>query len=510
MKERVAIIDIGSNTIRLVIYEKLINGRQLKEIENIKVSSRLRMYLDDKLFLKDEGISLLIETLQNFKMMLDLYGVSEIFCVATATVRQASNKKDIVQIIQERTGFTITVLTDYEEAYLGYLAVSNSINIHEAITIDMGGGSTELTYFRNKKLVHYVSLPFGALSLKLQFVKDDIPTIEELQKIRNYVLAQIEKLTWVFNKHVPIIAMGGSARNVAKLHQGIIQYPLADIHHYEMKLSDIHDVRELLTPLSLLGIQDVEGISKDRADIILPAIEFFEVLCHVSKATQFIVSNKGLREGVLYQRLNRNQQEITGLIDSEIHELMHDYYVDPIKSKQFIHLATMFFEQVKGINGIGIVFSDHDRDLLKQGASIFHLGKYLYEESGPYVFHLIANRPIVGLSHRERIKLALVASFKSRGAFRQHIEPFKDWYTKEERKKICLLGAILKVSRSLNSTGRNIVRDIKITSQGNSWVMDIQTQNNYAPEKYQLEKQKKHIEKLLKITLIPHFQMIES
>lgn len=509
LKEKVAIIDIGSNTIRLVIYEKLINGRQLKEIENIKVSLRLRMYLDNKHFLKEEGISLLIEALQSFKMMLDLYGVLEIFVVATATVRQAGNKKDIVQIIHEKTSFTITILSDYEEAYLGYLAVVNSIDINEGFTIDMGGGSTELTYFRNKKMVHYVSLPFGALSLKLQFVKGDIPTKEELQQIRNYILSQIENLPWVFNKHLPIIAMGGSARNVAKLHQGFVHYPLADIHHYEMKLSDIRDVKELLKPLSLSGIQNVEGLSKDRADIILPAIEFFEILCDISKATQFILSSKGLREGVLYQKLNKKEREFTALIDSEIQELMQDYHIDPIKSKQLINIATMFFEQVKDIKGIETVFSDNDRELIKRGASIFHLGKYLNVESGPYVFHLIANRPIVGLSHRERIKLALVASFKGRGTFRQYIEPFKDWYTKEERKKLCLLGVILKLSRSLNTTERNIVRDIKITRQEDFWVMNIQSQNNYAPEKYQLEKQKKHIEKLLKITLIPHFQMIK-
>jgi exopolyphosphatase/guanosine-5'-triphosphate,3'-diphosphate pyrophosphatase len=509
LKEKVAIIDIGSNTIRLVIYEKLINGRHFKEIENIKVASRLRMYLDRQQYLKEEGISRLIKALKRFQMMVDLYGVSETICVATATIRQAKNKKDIVKLVNEKTGFIITILSDYEEAYLGYLAVVNSIDITEGITIDMGGGSTELTYFRQRKLVDYVSLPFGALSLKMQFVKGDIPTKEELLQIRKYILSQFETVPWVFNKQIPLIAIGGSARNVAKLHQGLVHYPLGDIHHYEMNISDILSIKEMLKPLSLSELQIVEGLSKDRADTILPALVFFEILGDISKATQFILSSKGLREGVLYRKWNMTDLEYTAILDSEINEIMQDFHIDSIKSQPLIKIATMFFEQVKEIKGIGNGLSNHDLELITRAAGIFHLGKYSDEESGPYAFYLIANRQIDALSHRDRVKLALVASYRGRGTFRQYLEPFKDWYTKEERKKLCLLGVILKLSRSLNTTGRNIVHDIKITPQEDYWVMNIQSQNNYVPEKYQLEKQKKHIEKLLKITLVPNFQLVK-
>ncbi|WHY88615.1 hypothetical protein QNH39_12565 [Neobacillus novalis] len=83
-----------------------------------------------------------------------------------------------------------------------------------------------------------------------------------------------------------------------------------------------------------------------------------------------------------------------------------------------------------------------------------------------------------------------MASFKGKGTFRQNIEPFKDWFTKVERKKLCLLGVILKLSQSLNITERNIDHDLKITPHKDCWVMAIQAQNYYAPEQYQLEKQK--------------------
>lgn len=509
LKEKVAIIDIGSNTIRLVIYEKSKDGRHFKEIENIKKAARLRTYLNEQQLLQKEGIHLLIETLQSLEMMLNLYGVSEIICLATATIRQAKNKEDILQLVEERTGLSINILDEFEEAYYGYLAVAHSIDIREGITIDMGGGSTELTYFCNHGVVHYTSLPFGALSLKLQFVKGDAPTDQELAQIRQYIRSQLENLPWIVNKHIPIIAMGGSARNVAQIHQNFIHYPLAGIHQYEMKVSDIREIKARMKPLSFTELQNVEGLSKDRADTILPAIEFFEILCDLSKATQFILSGKGLREGFLYRTWNKKEEDFTDTVDSGIDDLMQDYHIDQNKGKQLKRIASIFFQQVKEIKGIGESLSDKDLDLINRGAGIFRLGKYINDESSPYTFYMLANFPIIGLSHQDRVKLALIASFKGRGTFRQYMEPFKDWYTKEERQNLCLLGVILKLSQTLNTTGRNIVQDIKITPHEDCWVMNIQCQNDYAPEQYQLEKQKKHIEKLLKIKLVPEFQLIK-
>ncbi len=509
MKEKIAIIDIGSNTTRLVIYEKQISGMQYRAIENIKRATRLRSYLDDQHLLNEKGILLLIETLKEFQMMLRSYDVTEVICAATATIRQAQNKERIIQLVQERTGLVLNILSEYEEAYYGYLAVVHSIDIKDGITIDMGGGSTELTYFQNRKLVDYISLPFGSLSLKSQFVKGATSTEEELLHIRNYIQAQFAKVPWLANKHIPIIAMGGSARNAAQIHQGFIQYPLAGIHQYEMKVSDILDLKERVGRLSLTELQNLEGLSKDRTDTILPAIEVFDILCEVSKASGFILSRKGLREGILLTKKNLAEKEFSALVDSNIHELIRDYHLDLHKGEQIQKNAVTIIRQLKEIKGFDMDFSSKDLSLIKRAACLFQLGRYKNEESSACTFYLLANRTIIGLSHRERVKLALVASFKGKGAFRQYIEPFKNWFSKEERKKLGLLGAILKISQSLNTSERNIVQDIKITSQDDCLIMDIYCRSNYDIEQYQLERQKKHFDKILKNKLVPKFHLIK-
>ena len=508
LKEKVGVIDIGSNTIRLVIYEYSFTGRQLKEVENFKVSARLRTFLDEHHALNEKGISLLLDTLQNFRIMIQQYNVTDVFCVATATVRQASNQEDIIQIIKEKTGFTTTLLSEYEESYYGFLAIIHSMDIQEGITIDMGGASTEITYFRNRELIHYYSLPFGSLSLKLQFVKGDIPTHYESLEIGQYIRSQLENLPWLVNKQVPIIAIGGSARNVVEIHQSSTNYPIVGVHQYEMEISDLHEVTNKLTLLSFDQLQKVEGLSKERADTILPALEAFQVISDLSKATQFVLSRKGLREGLLYEKKNLDKGQFLLLKDS-IQELIQGFHIDSENAQQVNKIATMFYEGMKNIEGICPDFTEDDLIFLKYGAPLFHLGQNVHEESiSLQTFHLLANQTILGLSHKDRVKLALIASYKGKGTLRKYIEPFKNWYTKDEQKKIALLGTLLKVSQSLNTTKRNIVNSIKITAHDTNWVVAIQCQGNYKPEQFQMEKQKKHLEKLLKVTIT--FNFIES
>lgn len=510
LKDKTAVIDIGSNTIRLVIYENPSIGNHFKEIENIKRAARLRNYLNDQHCLTNEGITLLIETLLRFQRLLDLHGIKEVICVATAAIRQANNKETIAKTIQEKTGLTINILSEYEEAYYGYLSVIHSIDLSEGITIDMGGGSTELTYFRDRKLVHFISLPFGSLSLRSQFIKGDTADEADLLQIRHYLHSQFEKIPWILEKKVPVIAMGGSARNAARIHQSLIQYPLAGIHQYEMNVTDLGVVEERLKQISFEDLQNLDGLSKDRADTILPALEVFKLVCGLSNSSKFILSRKGLRDGVLLSRRKLAEEDFAALIDSNIQELRQDYHIDFKKGNHLKKTAAMIFQQVKAVKGIGDNLSTLDLTLLKRGAYLFHLGKYINDESSSYTYYLLANRTIAGLSHKERVKLALVASYKGKGAFRQYIEPFKNWFSKEERKKLCLLGAILKLSHSLNTLERDIVHDIKITPNGDFWAMNIECHDHYEPEQYQLERQKKHIEKLLKIKLVPEFHLVNE
>ncbi|MBD1381271.1 Ppx/GppA family phosphatase [Metabacillus arenae] len=510
LREKYGIIDIGSNTMRLVIYERDKSGR-LREIENVKSVARLRNYLTDQAFLTLQGIDILISTLISFQEVTRHHQLDDIKCVATAAIRQAQNKEEILKTVESKTDYTIRVLSEYEEAYYGFLAVVNSTSVTKGITIDIGGGSTEVTLFENREIVEYHSFPFGALSLKKQFITGDLPSESEMIAIQNYIKQQLAKLPWLHNQNLPIVAIGGSARNMVQIDQALKQYPLAGVHQYNMRIEDITVIKSYLADLPFEELQRVDGLSKDRADIILPAIEVFYSLYKTVAATAFILSRKGLRDGIFYEQLMNElgHTKFPNVIEGSFQELAADYDIDLNHVNHVTNLAVMMVDQLNGVQDITL--TKGDRDLLKRGAFVFNLGQYIdSESSSQHTFYLLANRTIDGLLHKDRVKIALIASYKNKDAFKQYIERYGNWFSKEEQKKLRYLGAILKFAYSLNATKRNIVHTISVKAKKDKLTFLIMCIGDWKPEEYQADKQKKHLEKLIKVPVELLFEHAEG
>ncbi|MGI8317141.1 exopolyphosphatase [Halobacillus mangrovi] len=497
-KKYYAIIDVGSNTMRLVVYLRDKGGR-LREIENVKAVARLRNHLQDDGYLSDEGIRTLLTTLNSFKEVAGSYELEEMVCVATATIRQAVNQEDIIKKVSEHSGFDMRILSEHEEAYYGYLAVVNSTPVTEGVTVDIGGGSTEVTYFKDRKLVESHSFPFGALTLKQDFFKKDLPTEGEMSNLRHYLLSQFRTLPWLQEKKVPLIGIGGGARNLVQIDQNLKEYPLAGLHQYKMKDSDLSFIKNYLFTLPMKKLQKVEGLSKDRADIILPATEVFHSLYDAVQSSGFILSRKGLRDGVFYEQLTRDMgtSVFPNVLEESIQELVTDYDLSMKQIHHAQHLAHELFFQLHE-KGVGAL-RKKDWKEVKRASYVFNLGDYIdSESSSQHTFYLLANRTIDGLMHMERLRLALLASFKNKTVFKQFLHPYKSWFLKEERKKLRLLGALLKFCYSLDSTRRQIVKDIHVATHDGDLHITLYCKDEWMPEEYQSEKQKKHLEKSLK------------
>ncbi len=504
-REKYAIIDIGSNTMRLVIYLREKSGR-LKEIENVKVVARLRNFLSNDGVLMEEGIHVLIDTLLSFREVTNHHLLHDVKCVATATIRQAKNQQAITKRVNDETDFSIRILTEYEEAYFGYLAVVNTTPFNSGITIDIGGGSTELTYFHDRKLMNDHSFPFGALSLKKQFIKGDIPTEAELIALRKFINQQFCTLEWVKDKNLPIIGIGGSARNMVQIHQEYISYPIAGVHQYLMNKDDIIQINQYLQTLTFSELQRVEGLSKDRADIIIPAVEVFHQLIEIVGSNHFALSRKGLRDGVFFEELTKEFgiSVFPNVIEESFYELATDYNIN---LNHVFHVTNSAMMITQLLNKAGVIStSKEDEIFLKRGAFVYNLGTYIdSESSSQHTFYLLANRTIDGLFHKDRIIVALIASYTSKAGFKRYVAPYSQWFSKDELATYRILGAILKFAYSLNATKRNIIKSIELNVDQEALFFSIKCHHDWKTEQYQVEKQKKHLEKLLKKQIIISF-----
>jgi exopolyphosphatase/guanosine-5'-triphosphate,3'-diphosphate pyrophosphatase len=297
---RYGMIDIGSNTVRIVIYG-LIDEIQYHELWNEKESVRLRQYLKDDI-LTEDGIAKLIVVLNRYKAIEKRFKMVDFTVFATQTIRMAKNSQDVLSRVKEETGYDIRILSEDEECLLGFQGMKTYLkHQEEGLYVDLGGGSMELVYFKNDEPVHYHSLDFGSIVLR-SMIPDPIPNKKEMKTYKKFAIDQFDKLPWLKGLGTPLIVVGGSSRNMARIDKYITKRD-ESAHGYTMKLEQIRRTRKLLQLLTIEEIENIEGVSDNRADILIPSIFMFELLYKYVKSPYYVCSGTALREGVLIERI---------------------------------------------------------------------------------------------------------------------------------------------------------------------------------------------------------------
>ena len=212
--ERIGIIDLGSNTARLVIADIFTEGHFMV-VDELKESVRLGQDMDRDGFLKPQRIAETIKTLKMFKRLCDARNVDRMVAVGTAAVRRAKNQRSFLDEIQVSCNITVRVLSEEEEALLVYRGVINSMDIPKGLILEIGGGSTKIIYYNRRNVLGYASLPFGAVTLTDLFVNDSTPE-EAAQHVEEFFTEQLKKLPWLseIDPETQMIGVGGSFRNL--------------------------------------------------------------------------------------------------------------------------------------------------------------------------------------------------------------------------------------------------------------------------------------------------------
>ena len=294
-----AVIDIGSNTIRLVIYT-LENGRPHSML-NKKYPAGLAGYIDQANRITPEGIQVLLDVLTDIQSILQYIRPQSIFPFGTASLRNSANGAEIVALIRERCGLDVRILTGEEEAIFDYYgALENNIG-DSGLLMDVGGGSTELTFFKNKQIVSATSIPLGSLNLYKKWVDSLLPTSKEAHRIKQEVRGYLHQLPLPTEDldAQPVYSVGGTARAALKLMKA--KYDLGEKEEYTLVqlkgfLLDIKD-----NPRRLL--HDILRAAPDRVHTMIPGLLVFQAVAKYFHSVSFVTSSFGVREGYLMHQL---------------------------------------------------------------------------------------------------------------------------------------------------------------------------------------------------------------
>lgn len=507
--ERFGLIDVGSNTIRLVIFE-MDEFQAVTELQNIKTPARLVQYLDDNKEMSQEGIDVLVTVLKSFTEIAERYSIRDSKAIATAAVRQSVNRDTILATVKEEVGLDLELLPEEKEAYYGNYAVRYTMDVKDGISIDIGGGSTELTLYKNKEVVDMHSFPFGAVSLQQKFFKEKKHNDKNaIKEARAWVKEQFKAFDWVNKASVPLVGIGGSARNYAEINQRQIDYPIAGIHEYTMTPDELTDTFDLLVDSSMKDLGSLDGLSADRQDIIIPAGIVFTELMAIMEAPNFSISNRGLREGIILERLNKEYKEpydLYGVKRQTVQRLFKQYKIRPISAHQRILLADRLITMLKDKELLSV--EDEDLYLLHYGATLYYLGSYIEDDSkSQHTFYIVSNTNLHGFNHKDRVRLALISSYKNRSLYKQYVKTVSDWFSDEEKERLLYLGCIIKFAEALSDSHVNFVKDMDIVlKKDDTFELTVTYSGDAIAEEYRANKHKNHLERVLGKPLTIVFQ----
>lgn len=305
----VAVIDVGSNSVRLVVYDAA--RRVPMPVFNEKVLCGLGRGIDSTGRLNPEGVAMALDSLHRFSVLTHSMGVDDLTVIATAAVREAEDGGDFIEMVENRCGLKVRPIPGEEEARLSALGVLSAMPEAEGLAGDLGGASFEVVRV-GKGLIHQqATLPIGPIRLAM---RDGMDGETALNMIDEY----LAKIDWLEKaKGKTFYAVGGAWRAISRIHMNLTDYPLLVAHHYEIpgKQALAFANTVALDNQGMLG-KFHRGISKKRVETLPFAAKLLSRLIEISGVSNVIFSSYGLREGCVFDRLPSSVRSSDPLIDA--------------------------------------------------------------------------------------------------------------------------------------------------------------------------------------------------
>lgn len=385
-----AVIDVGSNSVRLVLYR--LEGRAIWTVYNEKVLAGLGRDLGSTGRLSASGVDTALAALRRFRAVLDAAAPHDIFTAATAAVREAVDGEAFVGRVQAETGLTLRVLSGQEEARYAALGVVAGSPQSEGVVGDLGGASLELVRLTPEGPADGATLALGPFALT--GVRPD--------RVRAEIEARLTPHAARFRTRT-FQAVGGAWRNLALLHMRMSGYPLQIVHQYEMSRADALDAARFLSRQSRTSLEAIEGVSKKRLETLPHAAMVLEALIEQLGIERIAVSAYGLREGLLFEGMTAQVRALDPLVEGCAALTARQGLDETLGPTLEAWLAPVF-------GALPPIFGDRDPVLRDAACRLADLGARLHpDHRADLVFEQVLRAPVAGQTHVERAFLAVAA-----------------------------------------------------------------------------------------------------
>lgn len=422
------VVDIGSNSVRLVLFDAV--KRSPASFFNEKILCGLGRGLEETGHLNEEGRVRAERSLSRFRLIFDEIGVSRfnLVCFATSAVRDASDGADFIKRAEKILGHKIEIWSGEEEAVFAAKGVISGFPTLEGWVADLGGGSLEIARVQRGTIEDSVSYPFGPLRME-HLSRDEVKKALR-GAFKSYAKGQ---------KPGTLCLVGGAWRNMAKIHMGRRNYPLKVLHHYTLAPDEARDFADFFSRQDLEDLIDIREVSERRIETIPHAALVLRELIDAVDTNQVVVSAHGVREGLIYDRLSKKERK-----------------KDPLRegAKELGRAHTLNFDLGRDIHRFARgFFEDHPLMEDRLLEAICLMCNIAWRDHPNYrrgnILHTVLYSPLDGLTHKERILIALSLYYRYGGERSRSASDVSEIVSSQLIANARIVGAFLRFANAL-------------------------------------------------------------
>ncbi|MBV8917512.1 exopolyphosphatase [Bradyrhizobium sp.] len=461
----VAVIDIGSNSVRLVVYEEM--ARSLVSIFNEKTLCGLGREVQSTGLLAPDAVAKALTSLRRFRALCRIMKVGRVHAIATAACRDASNGPEFIARAEQICRVRIEILSGPREAQLSALGVVSGIHRPDGIVGDLGGGSLELVDISGHRVRKGVTLPLGTLAL--QDLSDK--SLKRAERIVKTQLAGVPLLAGGGGRS--FYAVGGTWRALARIH--IIQsgYPLGVMHGYSIPAAEALDfARRLRRLVAADMLANIEAVAEARRPLLAYAALVLEYIIGIARPRSIVFSTFGVREGLLYDRLPAPERAKDGLIAAA-------QQLNALLSRSARHAEELMAWTDRFVHVVKLRESEEDRRLRHAACLLSDIGWRVHpDHRGEQTLHLITNGNFGSIDHQGRAFVALSVFFRYAGLSEENQPPeiIQQMVPQAMLDRARILGAAFRVAHLTSAARPGLLPATHFRTQGRNLMLVFEHQ----------------------------------
>jgi exopolyphosphatase / guanosine-5'-triphosphate,3'-diphosphate pyrophosphatase len=444
---RLGAIDIGSNSIRMIVADVSTDGR-IRVIDEMKAAPRLGSGVDLNGILSEASMRHAIEALQRMSTLARQHGVARLDAVATSAVRDAANGRGFLDNIRRECGLKVRVLLGDDEARFAFRSALAHFDLarSRAVVMDLGGGSLELAMSADGLLERLVSLPFGAIRMTEQFLGSK-PSRKDLRRLRKHVRSDLRDALPIKDwRGAQLIASGGTFTNLAGMHlyrQGSTSVA-GKVQGTRIPREELEHIIDLLQGSSGEERAQIRGLNPGRADIIVAGLTVAAEVMACIEARDLVVSAYGIREGILLEsaKVRPTPADPGEARERSVREFAERCHYEVPHAQQVRKIALQLFDAI----GHRLDCDAEDRAILGDAALLHDVGYHInYNQHHKHSYHLIVHADLLGMSPEEQVLVANVARYHRGTEPRVKHENFAALDSRD-RHRVQVLSSLLRIA----------------------------------------------------------------